>query len=649
MIADQERFGHYQLHEELGRGGMAVVYKAVDVLTNQTVALKILHEFYGAQPSMVKRFQREGELAQSLDHPNIIPIYSYGEIDGRFFITMPYMSKGSLADAFNQPKRVSLKNTAHLLKQIAAALDYAHARGIIHRDLKLENILLDEDMRPVLSDFGIARLQNGTRLTATGIVAGTPLYMSPEQALGRQDIDHRADVYAFAVMTYLMTTGFHPFTGNDALAVLNKHVSLAPPLPTKVNPQLPPPLNAVMQRGLAKHPDKRYDSAGEFVEDFVRVVQGDATTTRTLVDIVAPNPIETPLPDAQPITAIDAPPPRKTNNSNLPFFGLLGIGAILVALALLFAGGGDNSQAAPLLDETEIANRIVFNLTQTAEAEPGLISVSQSTRESSGRATLPPTWTPTTTKVPSQTPTVTQTSSPTPIPSDTAIPTPEGNAIVIGTQGVNLRRGPSIRFGLVANIPADTTLNLVGRTADATWYEVETFDGKRGWGYRDFIQVTMDVLFLPITWHPRAEVDDPISDGGIVILPGQATNTPFPSATHSGGGGGGSNPTATPHINPTLTPRPAITAVTDDPSPTAQGGLNARVKVDTTVHRGPSAECPGSPIAAGMGIIIDGLSTDRAWFRAKTNVAGARAWIRVSVVEIFFDPNTLPILNVSGC
>ncbi|HEX3050967.1 MAG TPA: serine/threonine-protein kinase [Aggregatilineaceae bacterium] len=206
-------FGPYHVEESLGAGGMATVYRAFDQNRQEWVALKILHPNFAAQPAIVQRFQQEARIAQSLEHAHIVRVIDYGVIDTIPYIALEYISGGSLMDRLQQPTRITLQQAARLLSQVASGLDYAHRQGIIHRDVKPGNVLLDGQGRVALTDFGIARVLDATHLTSTGLMPGTPLFMSPEQARGQRDVDERTDVYALAVMGYLLATGQHPFTG----------------------------------------------------------------------------------------------------------------------------------------------------------------------------------------------------------------------------------------------------------------------------------------------------------------------------------------------------------------------------------------------------------------------------------------------------
>lgn len=295
-------FGHFHIVGELGRGGMALVYEAVDTRTEETVALKILYPHLMSDESTIKRFQREADVASRLKHDYIVPVIDYGEHDNQIYIAMKYMRGNSLAELFVEPRAISMSHLVRILAQIASALDYAHEEGVIHRDLKLQNILLDDKNVAYLSDFGIARLVDGTRLTATGQIAGTPMYMSPEQIRGKP-VDFHSDIYSFSVMSYLLLTGFYPFTGEDSLAIIHKHVKEMPPTPTEVNPELPEAVNHVLLRGLQKEPEARYDSTLAMVKALSRAIkEANLHRTTTRIDIHGINPVDSVEIDAVPPT-----------------------------------------------------------------------------------------------------------------------------------------------------------------------------------------------------------------------------------------------------------------------------------------------------------------------------------------------------------
>jgi serine/threonine protein kinase len=290
-------FAHYHIFEEVGRGGMAIVYGAIDTRTEQTVALKILYPHLMKDELNVKRFQREALVVSRLKHKFIVPFIEYGVHNNQTYIATQYMLGNSLATLLNTPCSLKVKAIVRVLSEIASALDYAHGQGVIHRDLKLQNILLDEERHAYLSDFGIARLVDGTRLTATGQIAGTPMYMSPEHIRG-QTVDFRSDIYSFAVMSYLMLTGFYPFTGEDSLTIIHQHVKRFPPTPTEVNNELPETANLALLRGLMKHPDNRYQTAMEMVEDLHNALNApELNETSTYIDVRKINPIDSAMVD----------------------------------------------------------------------------------------------------------------------------------------------------------------------------------------------------------------------------------------------------------------------------------------------------------------------------------------------------------------
>jgi serine/threonine protein kinase len=278
------RFGPYHIHEKLGTGGVAVVYKAQHQQTGQTVALKVLHATWTDETETAMRFKKEAEIVKTLQHPCIAAVYDYGAVNTRLYLAMQYMARGCLAKRFDKPTAITSQEVVRLLRRVASALDHAHRRGVVHRDIKMENILLDERNDAYLSDFGIARVANSKRVTMTGGIVGTPMYMSPEQARGKSSLDFRADLYSLAVVTYLLTVGRFPFGGTDVLVILNQHVNMLPPAPSEVVPELPHSIDTVLLRGLAKKPEDRYPSADAFIEAYARAMS-DYENLETVVDM----------------------------------------------------------------------------------------------------------------------------------------------------------------------------------------------------------------------------------------------------------------------------------------------------------------------------------------------------------------------------
>lgn len=261
------QFGEYLLLERLGEGGMGLVYKAQDPL-GRTVALKTMRPDLRAQPEFLHRFEREARLAASLDHPNIVTVFKVGEHDGCHFLAMQFVEGMSLDRALRSG-RLPLDAVCRIIEQAAAALDHAHSRGIVHRDVKPQNMLLDGENRLRLTDFGIARAVDGSVFTGTGHLVGTPEYMSPEQAEGRH-VDGRADIYSLGIVLYEMVTGIVPFRAASPVSTALKHIKDPPPPPRQARPDLPPAVERVIMRALAKHPGARYQTCAALAEDLAR-------------------------------------------------------------------------------------------------------------------------------------------------------------------------------------------------------------------------------------------------------------------------------------------------------------------------------------------------------------------------------------------
>src|SRR5688500_9035233 len=241
----------YRIERELGVGGMAVVYLARDLQRDRDVALKVLRSELGAVAG-AERFDREIRLAARLVHPNILPVLDSGETDGRLWYTMPFVEGEALRDRLKREKQLPLDEAVRLTSEIADALGQAHARGIMDREIKPENILLAA-CHAIVADFGIARALGDTsqRITVTGIAIGTPGYMSPEQSSGDHDLDARSDLYALASVTYEMLAGEPPFTGPSAQAVIARRLSQPAPSLRIIRPGIPASVDAALQRALA--------------------------------------------------------------------------------------------------------------------------------------------------------------------------------------------------------------------------------------------------------------------------------------------------------------------------------------------------------------------------------------------------------------
>ena len=265
--------GEYANLELIAHGGMGEVYKANHPILNRTLAVKVLSSYFKDDPDFNKRFAREAKMMAQLKHPNIIDIYDYGEQDGLPYIVMEYLTGETLSQFLKAHTRLSLEESLPLLRDLASALDYAHAQGIVHRDIKASNVIVeplttmssDRTHRAILMDFGIARFVNErTRITMTGDMLGTAEYISPEQIQGAFDVDGRADQYSLGVLAYIMLTGKRPFERHNTWAMIKSHLEEPPPDPREII-SLPESAAKAIMRAMAKKPEERFESVGEFI------------------------------------------------------------------------------------------------------------------------------------------------------------------------------------------------------------------------------------------------------------------------------------------------------------------------------------------------------------------------------------------------
>src|SRR5581483_7992209 len=265
----------YEILEELGRGGMAIVFKARERQLDREVAIKVLPVSLTFDREFVERFQREARTAAKLEHPNIIPIYRVGRSDKVIYFIMKFLRGQSLSDVIKDEGTLTPPQIRKLLAETAHALHYAHQNGIVHRDIKPDNIMLDEMGRAIVTDFGIAKAASGTRLTGTGMSIGTPHYMSPEQARAQQ-LDGRSDIYSLGVVAYQCLTGTVPFDGEDSYSIGFKHVSEEIPVPELRSAEARD-LFEIIRRMMAKAPAERFQDAGQLA----RVLEGNAPLPAT--------------------------------------------------------------------------------------------------------------------------------------------------------------------------------------------------------------------------------------------------------------------------------------------------------------------------------------------------------------------------------
>lgn len=327
------RLGRYEIQQEIGRGGMARVYRAHDTLLQRPVAIKVLASHLSIDPEFAQRFEREAITAANLHHPAIVTIYDVGEQDGLHYIAMEFVQGRTLHDILDDRDALGLGYAVSILEPVGRALDYAHSRGSVHRDVKPHNILIDSEGRVLLTDFGIAQRPEADRerLTRTGVFMGTPEYISPEQAEGRR-VDGRSDLYSLGVVAYEIITGRVPFSGATP-QLLIAHTQTPPPPPSRIAPHVPPELDAVLGRALHKNPLARFSNAATFVEalrDVARHYGIPLASVPQIADLIRPpdssagHPTvslgsgQTPAGSYPPAVAPPAAPPQPTPRASAP-------------------------------------------------------------------------------------------------------------------------------------------------------------------------------------------------------------------------------------------------------------------------------------------------------------------------------------------
>jgi len=508
--------GQYQLHQLLGVGGMGAVYKAYQITLKREVAVKVLPPQFSQQQGYIERFTREAETAASLEHPNIVPVFDYGTQQGISFVVMRLLTGGTLSERIGEAKNSgrslpSLGETIKLLKELASALDYAHHRGVIHRDIKTSNVMFDNQGNSYLVDFGIAKLIGANnRLTGTGVAMGTPSYMAPEQWRGG-DIYPSTDQYALGVLAYIMVTGREPFEAQTPYELLNKHMHEQPTPMLNVRAGLPPMLNMVVGKALSKDPQGRFPTCTAFAQAFESAIEGNVGQATNFfsfkisgggktgnmpqyTNTLMPTPMNmggTPYPTPMPMPMHHSQKPK--SNSTI-IMGVVGVIILLGILAGILLVAGNNGDRAS-------------NLAVTA----------------------------TETVVVAQEPTETATFS---VPA------------VIARTEIIVRNGPSATYPAMITLPEQTQLDILGISEDGRWYLVLLADGREGWvlSAQSFVSVIGNTSQLIVV---QAPTDTPTATPTPTDTP---TITPSATATHTPTSTNSPIDTPTPTDTPTLRP-----------------------------------------------------------------------------------------------
>jgi serine/threonine-protein kinase len=463
------KLGKYAITEEIGRGGMGAVYKAYDATLDRHVAIKVLAPHLVWQEGFVERFLREARAAARLQHPNIVTIYDVGQEAGWYYYVMEYLEGKTLNELTQEQQFLPPETVISLLQPMAAALDYAHHNGLVHRDIKPGNIIVGRAGRVSLTDFGIARAMQETRLTATGTTVGTPEYMSPEQVRGWA-VDARSDQYSLAVVAYELLSGQVPFKAESTLSLMYKVVHETPPPIDQVRPELPVQVGEVLGMALAKEPGERYPTVTDFVEALAQglagrrvkaappppiprdkeaptVLAGAAAATAATAGSQPRAPTAAPAAKPSRPAAPPAEPARERRGLPVWFWLLAALTVLVLAIALVLALRGAGGKATPTA--AAIVTQVVTSSPVEASPSPSSqIAPSPTATHTPALSPVAPTTTapPTqalTTARPLPSPSQEATQAPTSTPAYTSTPAPSATAAPSATPAATHTPAPT--------------------------------------------------------------------------------------------------------------------------------------------------------------------------------------------------------------
>jgi eukaryotic-like serine/threonine-protein kinase len=385
----------YQIGGVLGRGGMAEVHRGRDLRLNREVAVKVLRSDLARDPSFQVRFRREAQAAASLNHPAIVAVYDTGEdrtaTGATPYIVMEYVEGDTLRDLLRREGRLRPEKAMELAADICGALDFSHRNGIVHRDVKPGNVMITPDGAVKVMDFGIARAisDSAATMTSTAAVIGTAQYLSPEQARG-EGVDARSDVYSVGCLLYELVTGAPPFTGDSPVSVAYQHVREDPRLPSSINPAIPPELDAILMKAMAKNPANRYQSAADMRSDLLRAVAGQRVeATPVMGDAEKTAIIGAPVGGYGPYDDDrwddeDEAAARRRRRRVIAIVAVVGLLLLAGAIALALALSGDDGDPAPTVQQVQVPQVVGV---QQATAEERLTEANLEVGEVTPRTT----------------------------------------------------------------------------------------------------------------------------------------------------------------------------------------------------------------------------------------------------------------------